>query len=128
MAGVKGRSGGKRPGAGRKKRPPLLEAQLPPAGAPQPCAGQPVTAVGQEPLPTTEDPAVFLAALMNNRAADLRLRAEAAKALMPFMHAKPGEAKTGKKQQADERAKAVGAGRFAASAPPRLAAAGGKRV
>ena len=68
MAGVKGRSGGARPGAGR---------------------------------------------------------VDAAKALMPYIHARKGEA--GKKEQRNEAAKGV-AGRFSTAAPPRLVAAGGKKV
>ena len=71
------------------------------------------------------DPKDFLVALMNDTAEDVKLRLDAAKALMPFTHQKKGEG--GKKEQRNEEAKKV-AGRFAPSAPPRLAAAGGKAV
>ncbi|MQA39023.1 terminase small subunit [Rugamonas aquatica] len=65
------------------------------------------------------DPKNFLLVAMNDPAAPAKLRVEAAKALMPFMHKKPGE--TGKKEQRDVDAKKV-AGRFASAAPPQLKA------
>lgn len=102
MAGVKGRSGGARPGAGRPPKAPA--------------------AIDVQP---GEDPKTVLLAIMNDPGADGRLRLDAAKALMPFMHAKIGEA--GKKAQRQEEAGKVG-GRFAAGSPPKLAAAGGKRL
>ena len=71
------------------------------------------------------DPKDFLAALMNDAQEDVKLRADAAKALMPFFHQKKGE--SGKKEQRNEEAKKV-ARRFASSAPPKLVAAGGKKV
>jgi phage terminase small subunit len=46
-------------------------------------------------------------------------------ALLPYVHKKQGEG--GKKEQRQSDAKKV-AGRFAAAAPPRLAAVGGKKV
>jgi phage terminase small subunit len=104
MAGVKGRSGGPRansggarPGAGRKKKE-------------------------VEPLDVPErgDPKDFLLDVMNDPGAEPRARLDAAKALMPYMHPKLGEG--GKKDQKAEAAKKVGAGKFAASAPPKLRA------
>ena len=71
------------------------------------------------------DPKDFLAALMNDAQEDVKLRADAAKALMPFYHQKKGE--SGKKEQRSEEAKKV-ASRFSPSAPPKLVAAGGKKV
>jgi phage terminase small subunit len=62
---------------------------------------------------------------MNDSGTETRLRVDAAKALMPFLHKKLGEG--GKKEQQGEAAKAV-ASRFAAAAPPKLAAANGKKV
>ena len=110
MAGVKGRSGGPRPnsggarpGAGRPPKPPtILELSA-----------------------TYDDPAKFLRAVMNDSGTDLKLRTDAAKALMPFVHQKLGEA--GKKAAKDDAAKKV-ASRFAPAAPPKLVAAGGKKV
>lgn len=111
MAGVKGRSGGPRPnsggarpGAGRKKSDPVLIASA-------------------DLL--TSDPKRFLTALMNDPAADIRVRADAAKALLTAeLRAK--EAK-GKKEEKQEAANKV-AGKFSRSAPPKLVAAGGKKV
>lgn len=103
MAGVKGRSGGARPGAGRPKKEP-------------------------EVLPLSahyDDPLKFLKAVMNDSGAEAKLRIDAAKALMPFVHQKLGEG--GKKEQQKEAANKV-ASRFAAAPPPKLVAAGGKKV
>ena len=71
------------------------------------------------------DPRDFLMALMNDAGEEMKLRVDAAKALMPFMHQKKGEG--GKKEQRQEDAKKV-AGRFSPAAPPKLAAANGKRL
>lgn len=107
MAGVKGKSGGARPnsggarpGAGAKKKPvPVIE------------------------VATTEDPKVFLLSVMNDQEMDARLRIDAAKSLMPFMHVKLGEG--GKKDEKNRAAKsAASSGRFAPSAPPKLAVVG----
>ena len=76
-------------------------------------------------IPPTSDPVEFLTKVMNEPAADLRIRVDAAKAMLPFKHKKLGEG--GKKEQAGEKAKTV-AGRFGQAAAPRLAAAGGKKV
>lgn len=104
MAGAKGRSGGARPGAGRpKKKPDVLDV----------------------PVEQTTDPRKFLTDLMNNLAVDIKLRADAAKALLSA-EIRTAEAK-GKKEQKQEAAQRV-AGRFAAAAPPKLVAAGGKQL
>lgn len=55
------------------------------------------------------DPKDFLAAVMNDAGEDVKLRVDAAKALMPYIHAKPGE--KGKKQERQEAAEKA-AGRF----------------
>jgi phage terminase small subunit len=68
------------------------------------------------PLPTTADPKVFLLAMMNNGEADVKLRVDAAKALLPFMHRRAGE--DGKKGEAKEAAKRASKGRFAPRPPP----------
>lgn len=100
MAGVKGRSGGARPNSGPK----------------------PKEAVKLDiPVPVTEtlahkDPKVFLLALMNDLEADVKLRADAAKALMPFMHQKVAEA--GKKDEKAQAAKKASTGKFGAAPPP----------
>ncbi|VVE49615.1 terminase small subunit [Pandoraea terrigena] len=74
---------------------------------------------------TFSDPKAFLLAAMNDQKTEPKLRIDAAKTLMPFMHAKVGE--TGKKDQRNEAAKKV-ASRFAPAAPPKLVAADGKKV
>lgn len=88
------RHGGARPGAGRPKSTPQL---LP-------------------DMPATPDPLVFLLALVNEPAADVRLRVSAAVACLPYVHARMGE--SGIKDKADTAAKKAGSGKFAASRPP----------
>jgi len=55
------------------------------------------------------DPADFLKSVMNDVSEDVKLRVDAAKVLMPYTHAKPGE--KGKKTERQERAEKV-AGKF----------------
>lgn len=95
MAGKPGRSGGARSGAGRPKKEP-----------------QPVE------IETINDPKLFLIALMNTPYADVRVRADAAKALLPYVHKKFGE--EGKKEGRQNAAKQAGKGRFAPQVPPKL--------
>jgi len=61
-------------------------------------------------IPPTADPVEFLTKVMNEPAADLRLRIDAAKAMLPFKHKKLGEG--GKKDEKEAAAKAAGTGRF----------------
>ena len=63
-----------------------------------------------------EDPMTFLLSIMNDPSAEGRVRLDAAKALLPFMHQKKGEG--GKKSDAADKAKKAAGGRFAASPPP----------
>lgn len=102
MAGVKGmkggggarpNTGGARPNSGPKPKPPVL-VDTPPAA----------------------DPKEVLTLLMNSPALDVKLRIEAAKALMPFVHKK--HADTGKKEQAEAAAKKASTGRFAPQVIP----------
>ena len=72
------------------------------------------------------DPKHFLLAAMNDGKLDDKLRIDAAKALMPFVHSKLGEG--GKKDQRQDAAKKAAGGKFAAAAPPKLVAAGGKSL
>lgn len=104
MAGKPGRSGGARPGSGPKpKEAQKLDIPVPVLDA-----------------LAHKDPKVFLLALMNDLEADVKLRADAAKALMPFMHQKLGEGR--KKDEAAEKAKAASAGRYGVRTGPRLVA------
>lgn len=94
MAGKPGRSGGARPGAGRKSNAPVLSTA--------------------ESL-LTKDPLEFLTAVMNDPATDMKIRTDAAKAMLPFKHQKLGEG--GKKDAKGEAAKKA-ANKFAATPPP----------
>ncbi|VVD74633.1 terminase small subunit [Pandoraea commovens] len=75
---------------------------------------------------TFKDPKDFLLAAMNDQATEPKLRIDAAKTLMPFVHPKVGEA--GKKEAQKDAAKKAGGGRFASASPPKLVASGGKSV
>jgi phage terminase small subunit len=66
-------------------------------------------------LTTFTDPKAFLIAAMNDGRTEPKLRVDAAKALMPFVHAKVGEA--GKKDAKADAAKKA-ASKFGALAPP----------
>ncbi len=57
-----------------------------------------------------EDPMEYLKRVMNDPLEDPKLRADAAKALMPFIHQRQGE--TGKKEQKQAAAEQAGTGRF----------------
>lgn len=95
MAGKPGRSGGARPGAGRPpKEPAILELAS-----------------------TYDDPMKFLKAVMNDTATEAKLRVDAAKALMPFVHKKLGESSKAndKKKSAD----AAAGGKYATRQGPR---------
>lgn len=71
-------------------------------------------------IPETEDPKVFLTALMNCPKAGVKARLEAAKALLPFEHSKIGD--KGKKETKAEGAKqtATGGDAYATRKPPSL--------
>ncbi len=99
--------GGYRPGAGRKK-PEAVKLSI--------------------PVPVVEtlahkDAKVFLMALMNDLEADIKLRADAAKALLPFQHAK---VENTIKSDKDSAAKKAATGKFGAAAPPKLVAVAGR--
>lgn len=92
MAGVKGRSGGAREGAGRK--PDVAE------------------------LPHTDDPLQFLLNTMNDGKVPIAQRVRAAVAAAQYKHTKRADG--GKKEEAAAKAAAAGAGRFKPEAPPKL--------
>lgn len=89
-----------------------MEPPPPPAAAPE------------DPPKRYDDPRDFLVDLMNDDRADPKERLDAAKALLPFEHARL--APKGKKESLNDAAKKQS--RFGAAAPPRLATAGGKPV
>ncbi|MEH6434301.1 terminase small subunit [Massilia sp. DD77] len=102
----------------RTVKDPEVKAYLEERRKSPPGPGAPMTTlppVDTIDIPATADPVEFLTNVMNEPAADLRLRIDAAKAMLPFKHKKLGEG--GKKDQKDEEAKKV-ASRFSAARPP----------
>lgn len=95
MAGVKGKSGGARPGAGRKKNPENEGAEYS------------ASTEGMTPLQVLEF-------FMNDPEVPVALRLKAAQAAAPFKHKKLGE---GGKPSTPE-APAAGTGRYAARRGP----------
>lgn len=99
MAGVKGRSGGARPGAGRKKKQP---------DAPAPVEG-------------TKDMLELLQDIALGKVDATTVQVRAAIAAVQYTHAKVGEG--GKKEKKQEAAQGVAAGgRFQSQRPPHLRA------
>jgi phage terminase small subunit len=99
--GVKGRSGGARPGAGRKPKV-KPEATLPAADENQ-------TSVRKDPLD-------FLADVYNDPKHSPNVRVRAAIAHAQYLHLKRHDG--GKKDEQAGAAKKASTGKFAASAPP----------
>ena len=62
------------------------------------------------------DPKAYLLAAMNDPQTETKLRIDAAKALMPFVHQRKGE--TGKKDAKVDAAKTAAAGRYGTGKPP----------
>lgn len=80
-----------------------------------PAAGRDVEVPGQlEDF--YEDPKELLREVMNDRTQDIKIRLQAATALLPYEHKKLGE--TGKKESSEEAAKGVAQGRFSPAQPP----------
>lgn len=103
MAGVKGRSGGARPGAGRpQKEPAYLNLSA-----------------------FYDEPEKFLKAVMNDSGSEAKLRVDAAKALLS---AQVRRAENGGKKEAKQAAAARVASKFATAQPPKLVAAAGKKI
>jgi len=95
MAGVKGRSGGARPGAGRK-----------------PAQVVPLT------VPEATTPLAFLLSVMNDPMAAPELRVKAATTAAQYVHTRRQDG--GKKEEQQEAAKKVAAGRFGMARAPAL--------
>jgi phage terminase small subunit len=107
---------------------PVLAVSVPAqvALAADPPAAEPDRpAASTVPDAESSDPKVWLTAVMLSATTDPRLRMDAAKALLPFVHAKIGEG--GKKDQQKDAAKKA-ASKFVAATPPKLAAAGGRTL
>lgn len=104
MAGVKGKSGGRRQGAGRKPKPPTRVPTRPDG---------------------KRDTLDLLIKIAFGEVDASPTQVQAAIAATRYVHAKPGDA--GKKERKRAEAEKV-AGRFAPIAPPRLAIVGGTRA
>ena len=77
VAGVKGKSGGARPGAGRPRTPPeFLDVRADDGSA------------------HFDNPMAFLLAVMNDGRARPKTRIEAAEALLPYKHQRQGEVRS----------------------------------
>jgi phage terminase small subunit len=72
-----------------------------------------------------DEPDKFLKAVMNDSGTDAKLRVDAAKALLSAQVRRAENG--GKKQEQAEAAKKI-ASKFATATPPKLVAAGGKKV
>lgn len=121
MAGVKGRSGGSRPGAGKKTD--LVRAACAAAAADlgRVSGDHTVTPTSDQVRSTYTDPKDFLLDYVNDPLVPGHEKRQAATALMAYFHPKRGEAT--KKDERGEVAKSAGAGRFApTSTPPALRA------
>jgi len=82
-------------------------------------------ATGKAPTATDgkRDPLTYLLDTMNDDSLEPDVRFRAAVAAAPFVHPRAGEGK-GKKEDKADRARAAGAGKFQAGAPPKLAVVG----
>lgn len=136
MAGVQGKSGGPRPnsggarpGAGRKPKAATeksanaaVETKL----EPQPRGG---ALKRKKAVPVEIEPCDMLTLLQRIALGQVDASAgqiRAAIAAVQYTHTKKGDG--GKKEDDAEKAMKAGAGKFAAAAPPKLVAAGGKKV
>lgn len=109
MAGVKGRSGGARPGAGRK--PKAKTPAAPASGAVD--LGQVTDPLG---LPKTDDGLVMLKAIVGNPLVPVKERLRASIALAQYQHMKKGDG--GLKDERAEKAKKAAGAKFGAAPPP----------
>lgn len=97
------------------KKPPQPELEKTPAKPPKPEVKREELQVSSVYRKHT-DPMDFLTDLMNDSSEDSRLRSDAAKALLPYVHQKKGE--EGKKEAKEREAKETGAGKFALGPRP----------
>lgn len=69
-----------------------------------------------------KDPLEFLINVMNDSGEDPKLRVDAAKAALPYVHGKkaPVGVKQGREDNANDLAGGAGSGRFASQAPPKV--------
>ncbi|MBJ9687508.1 terminase small subunit [Burkholderia vietnamiensis] len=103
--------------AERKKKPAPKRKSAPPAGDDPVTQAAVAAGFNLAAILTYKDPKDFLLAAMNDQLTEPKLRIDAAKSLMPFMHQKLGEG--GKKEAQAEAAKKA-ASKFGALMPPKL--------
>lgn len=125
MAGVKGRSGGARPGAGRKPKPkPPAVVPVDPQIAARMTVAEKREKADEKPAATTTDMLQFLQDVALGRIEAKPMQVRAAIAAVQYTHAKKGEG--GKKEAAASKAKEVAAGsRFGARPAPLKLVGGG---
>ena len=99
---------------------PAIRAALKAAGKATPGVDMKPGNVPTMPRDKYSDPKAFLLDLMNLATVPIAIRADAAKQLLPYMHARMGE--LGKKQAKADNARVIARGRskFATKAPPQL--------
>ena len=122
MAGVKGRSGGKRAGAGRKPKPKAPDAPMAPNGGP--ASDRPGADAADQAIAPCDDPMEVLIAVMNNPLAAPALRVRSAIAAVQYTHTKRENG--GKRDEQQGKAEKVAGGRFKAAAPPKLVVSNGR--
>ena len=93
-----------------KGSPPAAAALSVPPGDEQPAEEQPDAGFDLSKALRFSDPKDFLLATMNDFEAEAKLRVDAAKALMPFIHPRRGE--SGKKDTAKDKAASAAQGKF----------------
>lgn len=99
----------------------VVPSAQPPMETPQPgtdgvASADLLAAIGIKALGLTSDPKAILIAIMNDANEEPKLRMEAAKALMPFVHGKVAE--QGKKDAQKEAAAKAAGGKFGRPAAP----------
>lgn len=120
MAGVKGRSGGPRPGAGRK---PKVKAAGTAASTDSQVEKE-IEVSAEVPGVEDQKPLEFLKSVYTNAAVPLNHRVRAAIAAAQYEHFKRGDG--GKKDSDKEKAEKASGGKYSSLGAPRLASKNGK--
>ncbi|MDH5824322.1 terminase small subunit [Luteimonas sp. RD2P54] len=104
----------------RLMREPAIRAALKAAGKNTPAVDAKPSNTPKMPRAKYADPVAFLEDVMNHAELPIAMRADAAKQLLPYKHARMGE--TGKKEKAKDKARTIarGGNKFATKVPPQL--------
>ena len=114
----------KKPAAKKVKKPAKAAAKAAEPSSPS----SELAAIGED-APAGMSPLDYMLHVMRSGDADPARRDRMAIAAAPFMHPRREPVGEGKREKAaDDARKAVGSSRFAAAVPPKLVAAGGKKV